>query len=98
MLASRLKLLVSHGLLDVSSVSSGASYHEYTLTDKGRALLPVLTGLAQWGNEFLFDDEEPRSLPLDSKSGRPLAPLQMRSQDGRDLDVLDVVVPRPEPF
>lgn len=45
-LATRLKDMVEQGLLQTSEVGARS---EYQLTDKGRALMPVLVTLAQWG-------------------------------------------------
>lgn len=48
-LATRLKDMVEQGLLQTSEVGARS---EYQLTDKGRALMPVLVTLAQWGETF----------------------------------------------
>lgn len=48
-LSSRLRTLVAHGILEIAPASDGSAYQEYILTDKGRALFPVIVGLRQWG-------------------------------------------------
>ena len=93
-LTTRLKALVGEGILETAPASDGSAYQEYLITEKGRALLPVLVALGQWGSEYLFEPEEVRSVPVDARKGRPLAKLAMRSQDGRALDLDDVVVTR----
>ncbi|KTC36283.1 HxlR family transcriptional regulator, partial [Pseudomonas sp. ABAC21] len=45
-LATRLKDMVEQGLLETRDVGARS---DYQLTDKGRALMPVLVTLAQWG-------------------------------------------------
>src|ERR1700759_4025820 len=46
-LTVRLRALVADGIMELAR--NGAGRHEYALTDKGRALLPVLVALWQWG-------------------------------------------------
>lgn len=48
-LSTRLRTLVAHGILEIAPASDGSAYQEYILTDKGRALFPVIVGLRQWG-------------------------------------------------
>ena len=84
-LASRLKLLVESGLLQLQPASDGSAYKEYVLTDKGRSVFPVVVGLRQWGERFLFETGETRSALLDSTSGKPVETLQVVAPDGRIL-------------
>lgn len=82
-LSSRLKLLVETGLLTLQPASDGSAYKEYALTDKGRAVFPIVIGLRQWGEQFLFEAGETRSQLLDSAHGQPLQTLQVQAGDGR---------------
>ncbi|WP_188036756.1 MULTISPECIES: winged helix-turn-helix transcriptional regulator [unclassified Pseudomonas] len=82
-LSSRLKLLVETGLLTLQPASDGSAYKEYVLTDKGRAVFPIVIGLRQWGEQFLFEAGETRSQLLDSAHGQPLQTLQVQARDGR---------------
>ncbi|MCS4286076.1 DNA-binding HxlR family transcriptional regulator [Pseudomonas sp. BIGb0278] len=82
-LSSRLKLLVETGLLTLQPASDGSAYKEYALTDKGRAVFPIVIGLRQWGEQFLFEAGETRSQLLDSAHGQPLQTLQVQARDGR---------------
>ncbi|WP_332731832.1 winged helix-turn-helix transcriptional regulator [Pseudomonas sp. ESBL2] len=84
-LTSRLKLLVESGLLMTQPVSDGSAYKEYVLTDKGRSVFPVVVGLRQWGERFLFEAGEARSELVDGVTGQALEILQVRGQDGRVL-------------
>jgi len=84
-LASRLKLLVESGLLQLQPASDGSAYKEYVLTDKGRSVFPIVVGLRQWGERFLFEAGEARSVLLDSARGKPVETLQVRAEDGRVL-------------
>jgi len=84
-LTSRLKLLVESGLLMTQPASDGSAYKEYVLTDKGRSVFPVVVGLRQWGERFLFEAGEARSELVDDVTGQALEILQVRGQDGRVL-------------
>jgi DNA-binding HxlR family transcriptional regulator len=89
-LTVRLKALVDHGILQVVPASDGSAYSEYVPTEKGRALLPVLVALAQWGSEHLFEADEASNVPVDSTHEEPLRRLKLVSQDGRELELTDV--------
>lgn len=88
-LASRLKLLVESGLLGLQPASDGSAYKEYVLTEKGRSVFPIVVGLRQWGERFLFEPGEARSELVDSSKGRPIGALQVRAEDGRLLAAED---------
>jgi DNA-binding HxlR family transcriptional regulator len=89
-LSTRLRKLVSHGVLEVGPVSDGSAYQEYALTEKGRRLYIVLVALRQWGESCLFGEGELDLLLVDQKSGQPVKPLELRSQDGRILGPEDL--------
>ena len=73
------------GLLMTQPASDGSAYKEYVLTDKGRSVFPVVVGLRQWGERFLFEAGEARSELVDGVTGQALEILQVRGQDGRVL-------------
>lgn len=91
MLASRLKQLVEEGILVLQPASDGSAWQEYVLTEKGRALQTVLVALSQWGNDFLFADNEFGSVLVDAQNRKPLRRLTLVSYDGRELSPEDVV-------
>uniref|UniRef100_A0A8H9YWC3 Helix-turn-helix transcriptional regulator n=1 Tax=Pseudomonas tritici TaxID=2745518 RepID=A0A8H9YWC3_9PSED len=95
MLASRLKQLVEEGILVLQPASDGSAWQEYVLTEKGRALQTVLVALSQWGNDFLFADNEFGSVLVDAQNRRPLRRLTIISNDGRELSPDDVVTKLP---
>lgn len=88
-LASRLKLLVESGLLEMRPASDGSAYKEYVLTEKGRSVFPVVVGLRQWGERYLFAAGEAHSELVDGMNGQALETLQVRGQDGRILNADD---------
>jgi DNA-binding HxlR family transcriptional regulator len=89
-LCARLQKLVSHGVLEMVPASDGSAYQEYALTEKGRGLYIVLVALRQWGESCLFEPGELDLVLVDRKSGQPVKPLELRSQDGRLLGSADL--------
>ncbi|AZL72093.1 winged helix-turn-helix transcriptional regulator [Pseudomonas oryziphila] len=84
-LATRLKLLVEAGLLVQQPASDGSAYKEYVLTEQGRAVFPIVIGLRQWGERYLFTEGESRSQLVDER-GQGLQTLQVRAEDGRAVE------------
>ncbi|QMR77590.1 helix-turn-helix domain-containing protein [Enterobacter sp. RHBSTW-00175] len=95
MLTTRLKLLVEEGILTLQPASDGSAWQEYVLTDKGRALQTVLVALSQWGNEFLFSQNQPGSVLVDVKNQQPLRKLALVANDGRELAPEDIALKLP---
>lgn len=84
-LAARLKTLVEVGVFDSRPASDGSAYKEYVLTEKGREVFPVIVCMRQWGERFMFQPGETRSVLVDNESGQPLMPIQVYSSDGQKL-------------
>lgn len=58
LLATRLKELEGQGVIERVTVSGGKRNQAYQLTDRGRALEPVIRGLVQWGVGLLGEPAE----------------------------------------
>ena len=95
MLTTRLKLLVDEGILRLQPASDGSAWQEYVLTDKGRALQTVLVALSQWGNEFLFAENECGTVLVDNEQRKPLRKLLLIADDGRELTPEEIVAKLP---
>ncbi len=90
-LTARLDHLITTGVLAAREYRSSPPRLEYVLTDKGRALAPVVVMLMRWGDEWARDDEPPTTLVdvadghlvdpvlVDRSSGRPLGELRVRA-------------------
>lgn len=57
-LADRLAHLVDRELLERSAYQDNPLRFDYRLTERGRALLPVLVGLQDWGDRWILGDGE----------------------------------------
>ncbi len=55
-LAARLRALEEAEVLTRVAYQERPTRHDYLLTDRGRALLPVLAGLQEWGDTWLLGD------------------------------------------
>lgn len=91
-LTVRLKALVAHGVLKTEPASDGTAYQEYVLTEKGRALFPVMVALRQWSEDFAFGPDELSSVLVDRQSGAPVRKLELHAPDGRLLGWADTEV------
>ncbi len=82
-LTVRLKRLVADGVLELVPASDGSAYKEYVLTEHGRGLFLVLAALGQWGcGDSGFE-------LFDRKKGKRVR-LELRTEDGRRVDLADV--------
>jgi len=91
-LSTRLRTLVAHGILEIAPASDGSAYQEYILTDKGRALFPVIVGLRQWGEDYLFKEGEARSTLVESDNGLAIPRMTPTGSDGQTLTPLNTRV------
>ena len=96
MLATRLRDLTERGILETAPASDGTAYREYILTEKGRGLFLVVVALRQWGEDYLYRPNQPKSALLETETGAPVARLQLRAQNGRPLTWNDTRVKKPE--
>lgn len=55
-LTTRLNTLVESGLMERRTYDEGRGRHDYVLTEKGRALWPVMVSLRQWGDEWILGE------------------------------------------
>lgn len=92
-LATRLVKLVEAGVLQRLPDASDGRRVEYRLTDKGRALLPTIVALAQWGVAWHGCADE--CLPyefVDRRDERPIGRVRVVAEDGRELTCHDIKV------
>ncbi len=88
-LSNRLSRLVETGIMAREADRQDRRKVTYQLTEKGRALLPVLIALRQWG-ECYGDGPPCNPVLVDSRDRRPVRAVVVQAQDGRDLCVSDL--------
>lgn len=91
-LTARLNKMVERGILRRAPIAPGALREHYKLTDMGKELHTVFVALRQWGDKWTFDGETPPNVVVERKSGRPVAPVVVRSQTGRALKPRDTML------
>src|SRR5580765_3632655 len=55
-LTNRLDTLVAAGVMERQCYDEGRGRYDYVLTDKGRALWPVIVTLRQWGDRWMLGE------------------------------------------
>ena len=89
-LSDRLQHLVDHEILERVDVGRSGPHFEYRLTGKGEALLPVLTTLREWSDEWVFGRGNEPLIFRDRRSGQRVSPLRVRDAGGRPLTRRDL--------
>jgi DNA-binding HxlR family transcriptional regulator len=85
-LADRLRKLVEAGVLDKKPYQERPLRHEYRLTEKGRALNPVLMALLVWGDQHLRGADETPSMQLrHTTCGHVMRPAMVCPDCGESL-------------
>jgi DNA-binding HxlR family transcriptional regulator len=90
-LSARLRHLTAKGIMEKRPSVKRFGHSEYQLTEKGRRLRLVLIALRQWGEDSLFVEGEPM-LEARDRTNRPIARLHLMNQDGRPLELEEIVV------
>ncbi|MER7760897.1 winged helix-turn-helix transcriptional regulator [Streptomyces sp. NPDC097619] len=101
-LAERLRMLVDAGVLSREPYQERPVRHAYRLTPRGRALLPVLVALQDWGDTWVLGEGE-TSATADSASreagrvhglrGTRLPELLLPGTDGTVVDPVSAELP-----
>jgi DNA-binding HxlR family transcriptional regulator len=95
-LSTRLQHLVDHGVFRLVDVGTDGQHFEYHLTEKGEALLPVLTALREWSDEWVFGSGHEPILVKEQRTGRRIPKLRVTNAEGQALSRRDLrAVPGP---
>lgn len=57
-LAATLKDLIEDGIIDRKSYDEIPPRVEYSLTEKGKSVVPILQGICEWSDFFYKEDSE----------------------------------------
>ena len=91
-LTARLKKLCANQILDRVPVKEGAKRHEYILTNKGKDMMPLLVALTQWGDRWVFGENNEPVIFQDREEGRPIQPVRVYSSKGEALRPRDIMI------
>jgi DNA-binding HxlR family transcriptional regulator len=89
-LSARLQHLVDHHILERADVGEEGERFEYRLTEKGDALVTVLTAMREWSDEWVFGRGKEPLIVRDRRSGRRLPKLRVTDTEGRALTRRDL--------
>ncbi len=79
-----------------SPVTGRGNPQDYTLTDKGRDLFPVVIALMQWGDRWINGPGRAPIRVLDRETEEEISQIQVRTAGGKALSLKDaIVVPGP---
>ena len=90
-LSDRLQRLVDHGIFLKQPAGDSEQRFEYRLSAKGEALLPVLTALREWSDDWIFGPGQEPVIVKDRRQGERVPPLRVRDAEGRELTRRDLV-------
>ncbi len=97
-LTERLTGLLDSGIVERSAYQDRPTRYAYRLTPRGRALLPVLVALQDWGDRWLLGDgsltgtntdDEPPAQRIHQLAGRRVPEIALPSTENMTLDVVD---------
>ena len=89
-LSRRLKHLVDRDILEKVDVGEDGQRFEYRLTDKGEALLPLLTAMRDWSDQWVFGAGHEPIIVRDRRTNRRIPPLRVTDAAGRALSRRDL--------
>jgi DNA-binding HxlR family transcriptional regulator len=89
-LSDRLQRLVDHEIFERRAVGESGSRFEYHLTPKGEALLPVLTTLREWSDEWVFGPGNEPVVIKHRATEKPLPKLRLRDSKGTPIGRRDL--------
>src|SRR4051794_41549318 len=89
-LTNRLDTLVTTGVLERRPYDEARGRYDYVLTDKGRALWPVMTALRQWGDEWIYGPGNEPLLIEHGNCGSTTTALMVCDTCGETLDARSV--------
>ena len=88
-LASRLVRLTDNGILQRTPCPDDRRRVEYSLTEKGRDLLPAMVAIRQWGEKWQLGVPSNPVL-VDARDLKPVQPMSIRAHDDRVLHIEDL--------
>ena len=91
-LTDRLTKLVEHGVLERRPYEARPPRFEYRLTQKGKALLPVLLAMMQWGDRWATNEDHPPVTLTHTSCGKRTHVVGVCAECGEELAARDLRV------
>lgn len=90
-LSQRLKKLVAEGVLERVRYEERPARYEYRLTEKGRALYPVIRTLTAWGDQYMSGEDGPPVLTRHRACGHVITPVLTCPECGEVTQATDMI-------
>ncbi len=84
-LADRLRTLEADGVLRREAYQDRPVRYEYRLTDRGKALYPILVSLIDWANAHVPVDGQSSVTLLSRSTNKPIAPMLIDRNTGENI-------------
>ncbi|MDF1727556.1 MAG: helix-turn-helix domain-containing protein [Sulfitobacter sp.] len=84
-LADRLRKLEAAGVLRREAYQQRPPRHEYRLTERGKALYPLLVTLIDWANLHVPPEGSPSVRLVARDTGDPIAPVLVDRNSGQEI-------------
>jgi DNA-binding HxlR family transcriptional regulator len=84
-LTDRLNKLVENGIMTREEVGVRGQRQEYVLTERGEGLFPILMAMQQWGDRWIYGEEEAPVVLYDTRTGEELAPIGVANESGASV-------------
>lgn len=95
-LTARLRTLVDQGIFEPHRYQERPERFEYRLSEKGRALYPIIVALMQWGDRWASPRAGPPAILVDRETQRPVEPALVDRRTGTPIELGRVrLVPGP---
>lgn len=84
-LADRLRKLEANGVLRRERYQERPPRHEYRLTERGKALYPVLVSVIEWANAHVPPTGAPSVTLVSRETGEPILPVLVDVNTGKEI-------------
>lgn len=84
-LTDRLNKLVDNGIMIREEVGVRGQRQEYVLTQRGEALFPILIAMQQWGDQWIYGQENKPDELYDTRNGQSLSQIAVANESGDEV-------------
>lgn len=84
-LTDRLNKLVTNGIMAREEVGVRGQRQEYVLTQRGEALFPILIAMQQWGDQWIYGQENKPAELYDTRNGQSISQMAVANESGDEV-------------
>ena len=84
-LTDRLNKLVDNGIMAREEVGVRGQRQEYVLTQRGEALFPILIAMQQWGDQWIYGQENKPAEIYDTRNGQAISAMAVANESGDEV-------------